>query len=108
MRKELPPAIAALIVAANFCIIATITYFTGWYLLIAMVALSLALFVGIIVQEKPWKYFEPWINTGGYAIMAFGAVFLGIPLIIINLINDYRNGDTIARKWKISKSKPLN
>lgn len=108
MRKELPPTIAALIVAANFCIIATITYFTGWYLLIAMVALSLALFVGIIVQEKPWKYFEPWINTGGYAIMAFGAVFLGIPLIVINLINDYRNGDTIARKWKISKSKPID
>ena len=107
MRKELPPTIAALIVAANFGIIAVITYFTGWYLLIAMVLLSLALFVGIIYQETPWKYIDPWTNTGGYAIMAFGAVFLGIPLIVINMINDYRNGDTIARKWKISKFKPI-
>ena len=108
MRKELSPIIAALIVAANFCIIGVITYFTGWYLLIAMVALSVVLFAGIIYQEKPWKYFEPWINTGGYALMAFGAVFLGIPLIVINAINDYRNRATVARKWKISKSTPLN
>lgn len=108
MRKELPPIIAALIVAATFCIIATITYFTGWYLLIAMVALSIAIFAVIIYQEKPWKYFEPWKNTGWYAVMAFGAVFLGIPLIVINAINDYRNRDTVARKWTVSKSKPID
>lgn len=108
MSKELHPAITVMIVAVYFCIIATITYFTGWYLLIVMTALSIALFAGILYQETPWKYIDPWANTGGYALMAFGAVFLGIPLIVINAINDFRNSDTMASKWKISKPKPLN
>lgn len=107
MYKELHPAITVMIVAVYFCIIATITYFTGWYLLISMVLLSLALFAGILYQETPWKYIDPWTNTVGYALMAFGGVFLGIPLIIINAINDFRNSDTMASKWKILKSKTL-
>ena len=69
------------------------------YILLGMAAIGTVLYIAILIEEKPWRYALPWENTFAYALMAYGAIFLGVPIIVINIVNDMQQDGKINWRW---------
>jgi hypothetical protein len=72
---------------------------TVGYLLLGMAITGTFLYIAILAQEKPWKYALPWENTLAYAAMAYGAVYLGLPIIVLNIVEDMQQDGKIDWRW---------
>ena len=68
-------------------------------ILLGMGILGTFLYIAILAQETPWKYALPWENTLAYAAMAYGAVYLGLPIIVLNIIEDMRQDVNMDWRW---------
>lgn len=69
------------------------------YILLGMAIMGTFIYIAILAQEKPWKYALPWENTLAYAAMAYGAVYLGLPIIVLNIIEDMQQEGKINWRW---------
>lgn len=69
------------------------------YILLGMVIVGTFIYIAILAQETPWKYALPWENTLAYAAMAYGAVYLGLPIIVLNIIEDMQQEGKIDWRW---------
>ena len=69
------------------------------YILLGMAIVGTFLYIAILAQEKPWKYALPWENTLAYAAMAYGALYLGLPIIVLNIIEDMRQDGNMDWRW---------
>lgn len=58
------------------------------WLLGIMFILATLCYIVILVDEKPWKYYNSVENYFGYALMAYGIVFFFLPIILLNIIAD--------------------
>ncbi len=69
------------------------------YILLGMAIVGTFIYIAILAQETPWKYALPWENTLAYAAMAYGAVYLGLPIIVLNIIEDMQQEGKIDWRW---------
>ena len=69
------------------------------YILLGMAIIGTFLYIAILAQETPWKYALPWENTLAYAAMAYGAVYLGLPIIVLNIIEDMQQDGKMDWRW---------
>lgn len=69
------------------------------YILLGMAIIGTFLYIAILAQETPWKYALPLENTLAYAAMAYGAVYLGLPIIVLNIIEDMQQDGKINWRW---------
>ena len=69
------------------------------YILLGMAIVGTFIYIAILAQETPWKYALPWENTLDYAAMAYGAVYLGLPIIVLNIIEDMQQEGKIDWRW---------
>lgn len=69
------------------------------YILLGMAIVGTFIYIAILAQETPWKYALPWENTLAYAAMAYGAVYLGLPIIVLNIIEDMQQEGKINWRW---------
>ena len=64
-----------------------------------MLAIATVLYIVIIIEEKPWKFAFPGENFLAYAILAYGAVLLLLPIITLNIVEDLKSDSKITWKW---------
>lgn len=69
------------------------------YTLAVMFALATVFFILILIEEHPWSYAYFWDNLLGYAMMAYGAVFFFVPILVLNIFSDMRDEGKISTKW---------
>lgn len=69
------------------------------HILAGMAAIGTVLFIAILIQEKPWKYALPWENIFAYAVMAYGAIYFGLPIIVLNIVEDMQQDGKIDWRW---------
>lgn len=64
-----------------------------------MLAIATLLYIGIIIEEKPWKFPFPGENFLAYAILAYCVVLFWLPLIALNIVEELKSDGKINWKW---------
>ena len=67
--------------------------------LVVMFILATIIYIWILAEEKPWKFAQVSENFLAYAIMAYGAVFFLIPIIVLNILTDLKDEGKITWRW---------
>ena len=67
--------------------------------LVAKFIIATLIYAVIIVEEKPWRFANPGENFLAYAIMAYGIVFFLVPIVILNILEDWKESGKLKWKW---------